>query len=100
MEIDMGIGGLEFESGVTRFPGLVISCSFFQFLPVFSCFFQFNLKTFLQEFGTDCFGLVITLTNFCAVLENIHGKYSYSLQMRVKHNFLNLNMTMLLIKIN
>ena len=23
MEIDMGIGGLEFGSGVTRFPGLV-----------------------------------------------------------------------------
>ena len=24
MEIDMGIGGLEFGSGVTRFPGLVL----------------------------------------------------------------------------
>ena len=37
---------------------IFISCSFFQFLPVFFRFFQFNLKKFLQEFGTDCFGLV------------------------------------------
>ena len=46
---------------------------------------------------TNCMILPMnTITNHCAVLENIYGKYSFTLRIRQQFIFLNLNRTLLL----
>ena len=49
MEIDMGIGGLEFGSGVTRSPGLVSTYNIFAYVPP-SAINGDRLRTFDQKY--------------------------------------------------